>query len=81
VAIPVVARPALVVLAIGAGADHGGAPTAAAMAFGVAALVALVAAAPTEGPGGRVLRWAGRLLALGLVACGVVLALDGIFDV
>ena len=81
VAIPVVARPALVVLAIGAGADHGAGLTAAAMAFAVAALVGLVAAAPVEGPGGRVLRWAGRLLALGLVACGVVLGVDGVLDV
>jgi len=51
------------------------------MALGVAALTALSAWCPTDGPSGRVLRWAGRLLALGLVACGVVLAIDGVLDV
>ena len=47
VAIPLVARPALLVLALGAGADEGVLVTAAAMALGVAALTALTAAGPT----------------------------------
>jgi hypothetical protein len=47
----------------------------------VAVLTALAAWGTLDGPGGRVLRWAGRLLAAGLVACGVVLAIDGILDV
>ena len=76
VAIPVVARPALLVLALGAGADRG-LVTAGAMAIGVALLTALVAGWPTEGPAGRVLRWAGRLMAAALVACAVVLAVAG----
>jgi small neutral amino acid transporter SnatA (MarC family) len=81
VAIPVVARPALLVLALGAGADEGVLPGAAAMAIGIALLTGLAAGCPTEGPGGRVLRWTGRLLAVGLVACGVILAIDGVLDV
>ena len=81
VAIPVVARPALLVLALGAGADRGLPVTAAAMAIGVALLTALVARWPTEGPAGRALRWVGRLLAAALVACGVVLAIAGVLDV
>jgi small neutral amino acid transporter SnatA (MarC family) len=81
VAIPVVGRPALVVLALGAGADQDLLVTAGAMAAGVAILVALTARAPTEGASGRVLRWGGRLLAAGLVACGVVLTVDGVLDV
>jgi small neutral amino acid transporter SnatA (MarC family) len=81
VAIPVVARPALLVLALGAGADRGVLVCVAAMATGVALLTVLAAARPTEGPAGRVLRWAGRLLAAGLVACGVILAIDGVLDV
>jgi small neutral amino acid transporter SnatA (MarC family) len=81
IAVPVVARPALLVMALGAGADHGVLVSAAAMATGVALLVVLAVAAPTEGPWGRVLRWAGRLLAAGLVACAVVLGVDGILDV
>jgi small neutral amino acid transporter SnatA (MarC family) len=81
VAIPLVARPALLVLALGAGADRGVPVSAGALAVAVALLVVLVAWSPTEGPGGRVLRWAGRLLGAGLVACGVVLAVDGVLDV
>jgi small neutral amino acid transporter SnatA (MarC family) len=81
VAIPVVARPALLVLALGAGAERSILVSAGAMAVGVALLTALAAWSPVEGPGGRVLRWAGRLLAAGLVACGVILAIDGIMDV
>jgi small neutral amino acid transporter SnatA (MarC family) len=81
VAIPVVARPALLVLALGAGADRGLPVTAAAMAIGVALLTALVARWPTEDPAGRALRWVGRLMAAALVACGVVLAIAGALDV
>jgi small neutral amino acid transporter SnatA (MarC family) len=81
VAIPVVAGPALLVVALGAGADRGVLVAAGATAAGIALLTGLAAACPTEGPGGRVLRWAGRLLAAALVACGVVLAVDGILDV
>jgi small neutral amino acid transporter SnatA (MarC family) len=81
VALPLVARPALVVLALGAGADHGVLVCVAAMAAGVAALTALVARCSTDGASGRVLRWAGRLLAAGLLACGVILTVDGVLDV
>ena len=81
VAIPVVARPALLVMALGAGADHGVAVSAGAMALGVALLTALAAGCPTDGPGGRALRWAGRVMGAGLVAAGVLLGVDGIFDV
>jgi small neutral amino acid transporter SnatA (MarC family) len=80
VAIPLVARPALIVLALGAGADSGALVAVGAMAVGVALLTAAVTR-PIDGPRGRVLRWAARLLALGLVALGVVLALDGILAV
>jgi small neutral amino acid transporter SnatA (MarC family) len=81
VAIPVVARPALLVVALGAGADEGVLVSAAAIAAGVALLVGLVAAVPTEGPRGRVLRWASRLLAAALVAGGVLLTVDGVMAV
>jgi small neutral amino acid transporter SnatA (MarC family) len=81
VAIPLVARPALLVVAIGAGADRGALLTAAAMALGIAGLIGLTAAWSTEGPKGRVLRWASRLLGAGLVACGVLLTIDGVLDV
>jgi small neutral amino acid transporter SnatA (MarC family) len=81
VAIPLVARPALLVLALGAGADRGVLVSALAMATGIALLTVLAAGWPTEGPAGRGLRWAGRLLAAALVACGVVLLFDGVLDV
>jgi small neutral amino acid transporter SnatA (MarC family) len=81
VAIPAVARPALFVAAIGAGADHGVLVSFGAMAAGVALLTGLVAGLPADGPRGRVLLWASRLLAAGLVAGGVILTVDGITDV
>jgi small neutral amino acid transporter SnatA (MarC family) len=81
VAIPLVARPALIVLALGAGADRDVLASAGAMATGIALLIVLAAVGPTGSPGGRVLRWASRLLAALLVACGVVLAVDGVLDV
>jgi small neutral amino acid transporter SnatA (MarC family) len=81
VAFPVVARPVLVVLALGAGADQGVLLTAAAMVAGVGMLAALTAWCDPEDRHRRVLRWAGRLLAAGLIAGGVVLAVDGVLDV
>jgi len=81
VAIPVVARPVVLLLALSAGADRGLLPTAGAMAIGIALVTGLAAGAPTDGSGGRTLRWASRLLATGLVACGIIIALDGILDV
>ena len=66
-------------MALGAGADRGVLPSAGAMALG----------APRDRPSrparrgsrGRALRWAGRLLAVALIACGLLLALDGILAV
>jgi len=81
VAFPIVIRPAVLVLALGAGADLGVPVTAGAMALGIALLIGLVARWPTDGPKGRALRWAGRLLAVALVAGGVVLILDGVLAV
>lgn len=81
VAIPAVARPALLVVAIGAGADQGVLVSVGAMAAGVAVLTGLVAGVPPDGPRGRVLLWASRLLAAGLVAVGAILTVDGIMDV
>jgi hypothetical protein len=68
-------------LALGAGADQGVLPSAGAMAIAMALLTALAASWPTEGPRGWVLRWAGRLLAAGLLASGAILAVDGVLAV
>ena len=75
------ARPALLVVALGAGADQGVLLTAAAMAVGVALLTGLVAGGTAEASEGRRLRWASRLLAVALVGGGVLLTLDGVTDV
>jgi hypothetical protein len=69
------------VLALGAGADRDVLLTAGALALGIAALTGLTAWSPSQGPGGRVHRWAARLLGAGLVACGVLLTIDGVLDV
>jgi len=76
-----VARPALLIMALGSGADDGVLASVAAMALGVAVIVALAARCSTDGPAGRVLRWACRVLAAGLVAAGVLLAIAGILAV
>jgi hypothetical protein len=81
VALPLVARPALLEMALGAGADHGALVAVAAVAIGVAALTALATRVATDGVDGRVLRWVVRLAAAGLVACGVLLTIDGILSV
>jgi small neutral amino acid transporter SnatA (MarC family) len=81
VAIPIVIRPALVVLALAAGAERDVLVSAGAAAVGVGLMTALTAWWPTDGPGGRALGWAGRLLAAGLIACGVILTIDGVLDV
>jgi small neutral amino acid transporter SnatA (MarC family) len=81
VAIPLVARPALLVLALGAGAERGVLVAAGAMAIALALLIGLTKWGTEDGARSRVLRWASRLVAAALIACGGVLAVDGIFDV
>jgi small neutral amino acid transporter SnatA (MarC family) len=81
VAFPLVARPTLLVLALGAGADRSALLALLATAVGAAALTALTAWYPPDGPRARTLRWTARLLSVGLVACGAVLAIDGLLDV
>lgn len=81
VAIPLVARPVLLVMALGAGADRSALVAAGSMAIAVALLGGLTAGWSPNGSRGRVLRWASRLLAAVLVACGVVLGADGVLDV
>jgi small neutral amino acid transporter SnatA (MarC family) len=80
VAIPLVVGPGLLTLAISANADRGYWPVAGALACGVG-LLTLATLAPTDGPGGRVLAWAGRLTAAGLLLVSVLLVVAGILDV
>jgi small neutral amino acid transporter SnatA (MarC family) len=81
VAVPLVARPALIVLALGAGADRGLLPAVIALVAGVAGIAALTAAGAAESRRARTLRWLARLLAAGLIAGGVALFLAGVLDV
>jgi small neutral amino acid transporter SnatA (MarC family) len=81
VALPLVARPTLLVMALGAGADRGALVAVGAMAIGVAILTALGARTAMDGPKGRALRWLARLIAAGLIACGVLLTIDGVLSV
>jgi small neutral amino acid transporter SnatA (MarC family) len=81
VALPLVARPTLLVIALSAGADQGVVVAVAALVVAVAGLTALTTRLAADGPSGRALRWAARLLAAGLVACGVLLTIDGILSV
>ena len=81
VAIPLTARPALLVLALGAGAERGVLVSAVAMTLAIALLTGLVAVWPGEGSRTRAVRWTARLLGAGLVACGVILVVNGLLDI
>jgi small neutral amino acid transporter SnatA (MarC family) len=81
VAIPVVARPALLVMALGAGADDRVLVSVLTMAVAVTLMTGLAVRGSPDDVGGRVLHWASRLLAAGLMACGILLAIDGVLDV
>jgi small neutral amino acid transporter SnatA (MarC family) len=81
VAVPLVVRPALVFLALGAHADRGVTVVAAALALSVAVLVPVASRVPPEGVGGRVVTWAARLTAATLVALSVLLLIDGVLAV
>jgi small neutral amino acid transporter SnatA (MarC family) len=81
VAVPIVARPALVVLALGAGADDAVLAGIVALVVSVGLLAALTATAKIDGPGGRALRWGARALAAGLIVAGTVLGVDGVLGV
>jgi small neutral amino acid transporter SnatA (MarC family) len=82
VAIPLLFRPEIAVLAIAAGADDGLAATAVAAAFGFA-LTVVSARAPSElfRSAIRVRDWLARLTAAVLVVVAVDLAVDGILAV
>jgi small neutral amino acid transporter SnatA (MarC family) len=82
VAVPLLLRPAAAVLAISAGADRGVATVLMGAALAAAVLLALAASAVGRSAGGRtVVPWLARVAAAAGVVIGVVLAVDGVFDV
>lgn len=80
VAIPLVASPALLVVCLGAHADHGVGPVLAGLAFGLALHTMLAAVAPGDSRE-LVLEWAARVLSTALIVLGGLFVISGIFDV
>jgi small neutral amino acid transporter SnatA (MarC family) len=80
VAVPLVATPALVLLALSAGADRSAWFVAGVMALGVG-LVTASTLVPQEGPGHTVAAWANRLIAAAAAAACVLLVVNAVLDV
>lgn len=80
VAIPLVIAPGVLALSMSANADRGGWLVAGALALGVG-LLTLATLARQGGPGGRVLAWAARLTAAGLLGTSILLVVAGVLDV
>jgi small neutral amino acid transporter SnatA (MarC family) len=81
VAIPCVAGPALLVLALAAGADRGWGLVGVVVAGAVGLLALVGRMLPDAGAGRRALAWAARVVAAALVVAGVLLVIDGVFAV
>jgi small neutral amino acid transporter SnatA (MarC family) len=81
VAVPLVAGPALVFLALSAHADRGSGVVAVALALTVGLLTVVAARVGVDGVSGRALRWATRATAAAAVVAAVLLVVDGIFAV
>jgi small neutral amino acid transporter SnatA (MarC family) len=81
VAVPLVAGPALVFLALSAHADRGAGVVALALAIAVAVLAIVAAQVRVDGVSGRTLRWATRVTAAAAVVAAVLLVVDGVFAV
>jgi small neutral amino acid transporter SnatA (MarC family) len=81
VAVPLVAGPALVFLALSAHADRGSGVVAVALALTVGLLTVVAARVGLDGVSGRALRWATRATAAAAVVAAVLLVVDGVFAV
>jgi small neutral amino acid transporter SnatA (MarC family) len=82
VAVPLVARPVMLVASLGVVADVGLVPLGAALAIAVVGSIAAVQLpADDDVASGRVLRWGVRLLAALAAAGAVVLLVDGVLDI
>src|SRR5262245_4656539 len=81
IAVPLLASPAVVMLAVSAFADRGALLVAGALAIAVVALIALVASVRPDGSSGRILRWIGALTGALLVVSATLLVLNGLFSV
>ncbi|MGH9192233.1 MAG: MarC family protein, partial [Acidimicrobiales bacterium] len=81
VAVPLVAGPALVVLALSAHADRGAGVVAVSLAIAVGLIAIVAPRVGVDGVSGRSLRWAARATAAAAVVAAVLLVVDGIFAV
>src|SRR5262245_35393795 len=81
VAAPLLAGPAVVMLAVSAYADRGAWLVGGALVIAVVMLTALVAGVRPDGSSGRVLRWIGALTGALLIVSATLLVIDGILAV
>ncbi|MGH8836133.1 MAG: hypothetical protein ACRDWG_14225 [Actinomycetes bacterium] len=81
VAVPLLASPAVVMLAVSAYADRGTLVVAGAVAIAIVVLIALVRGVPPDGSSGRILRWIGALTGALLTVSATLLVIDGLFSV
>jgi small neutral amino acid transporter SnatA (MarC family) len=81
VAVPLVAGPALIVVALGAHADRGAGVVALALVIAVVLAAVVATRVGVDGVRGRALRWATRATAAAAVVATVLLVIDGVFAV
>jgi small neutral amino acid transporter SnatA (MarC family) len=81
VAIPFVARPAVVFAGLAVVADHGLARYALSLGLGLAILVAVSATANRDGAAGLVTTWISRLLSAAAVVASILLGVHAVFDI
>ena len=81
VAVPLVAGPALVVVALSAHADRGAGVVALALGIAVGLVAVVATRVGVDGVRGRGLRWATRAMAAAAVVAMVLLVIDGVFAV
>jgi hypothetical protein len=81
VAVPLFARPAMLIAGFSVAADRGLSTYGIALLLSIALLVVLTAASPFDDPERPVLVWVGRVLSFVAVAGGALLIADAVFDI
>jgi hypothetical protein len=81
VALPLIARPAMIVAGLGLVGDLGLGVYAMAVLLAGLAMTGVVSMLPDDGAGRVALSWVGRLIAAAAIVGGVLLVIDGVYDV
>lgn len=81
VALPLIARPAMIVAGLGLVGDLGLGVYAVAVLLAGLAMTGVVSILPDDGAGRAALSWVGRLIAAAAIVGGVLLVIDGVYDV